>query len=49
MMGLKLIVAAYFALVAGLCAAGIFVLSVHGMQELRLTSLDNAYLIVPKH
>jgi hypothetical protein len=32
MMGLKLIVAAYFALVAVLCAAGIFVLSVHGMQ-----------------
>jgi len=48
-MSLKSIIAAYFALVAVLCAAGIFVLSVHGMQELRLTSLDNAYLIVPKH
>jgi hypothetical protein len=48
-MGLKLIVAAYLALVAVLCAAGIFVVSVHGMQELRLTSLDNAYFIAPKH
>ena len=46
---MKLIVAAYFALVAGLCAAGIFALSVHGMKELRLTSLDNAYFIAPKH
>jgi hypothetical protein len=48
-MGLKLIVAAYFALVAVLCAAGVFVVSVHGMRELRLTSLDNVYLIAPKH
>jgi hypothetical protein len=47
-MGLKSIIAAYFALVAMLCAAGIFALSVQEMHESRSKALDNAYSLGPE-
>ena len=44
-MGIKLIIAAYFALVATMFVAGVVMLSVHDLQELRLNALDNPYLV----
>ena len=43
-MGLKLIVGAYFTLVATIFLAGVVVLSVGYMYESRADALDNAYL-----
>ena len=43
-MGIKLIIAAYFALVATMFVAGVVMLSVHDLQESRLNALDNPYL-----
>jgi hypothetical protein len=42
-MGIKLIIAAYFALVATMFVAGVVMLSVHDLQESRLNALDNPY------
>ena len=44
-MGIKLIIAAYFALVATMFVAGVVMLSVHDLQESRLNALDNPYLV----
>ena len=44
-MGIKLIIAAYFALVATMFVAGVVMLSVHDLQESQLNALDNPYLV----
>ena len=44
-MGIKLIIAAYFALVAAMFVAGVVMLSLHDLQESRLNALDNPYLV----
>jgi len=47
MTGLRLIVAAYFAILAILFTAGVVVMSVDGLRESRLDALDNKYLAPP--
>ena len=44
-MGIKLIIAAYFALVATMFVAGVVMLSVQNVQESRLNALNNPYLV----
>jgi len=44
-MAIKLIIAVYFALVATMFAAGVVMLSLHDMQESRLSALDNSHLV----
>jgi hypothetical protein len=44
-MGLKLIITAYFTLVATIFIAGIVVLSVGQMSESRADALENGYLV----
>ena len=42
---MKLIITAYFALVATVFVAGVVALSINGVQESRADALDNGYLV----
>jgi len=46
-MGIRPIIAAYFALVAMVLVTGVVALSTHYIQDLRLNALDNPYLPAP--
>jgi hypothetical protein len=47
MKSIKLVIAAYVALIATVFAAGVVVFSVHDMRESRVNALHNAYLAAP--
>jgi hypothetical protein len=45
-MGIRLIIAAYFALITMMFVAGVVALSIHDIKESGVTALDNSSLAV---